>query len=327
MTDGKKVLLSLLIPPTSLLPTPPNLPLLLPLKSLLNKGFHKTHSLRPDIFGNNFVRLRTVEQVSDLPGKDGFTILLLEITDSETNGPGSGTISSSLDVARIVATGSVTDFGTEAVETYVERSKRKGGRAWEDHQDMKRGEVAPTSVSPEGPEVNKEQVDGDSFTGSENDTPNIDTATPQERSSDAIGVAERQRVHKFEITAFTVDPDVQAKGLGARVLEEIKWVAARSLYGGKLQKQMQNEDVLRSVWLESEQGMGEVKGVDLGKLKRMEEAKTAVVPEDRSKDGGQDEELAPEVVLMCTVATGTVPAGMWGTRKDCTWVYMETAKC
>ncbi|KAF2222452.1 hypothetical protein BDZ85DRAFT_263684 [Elsinoe ampelina] len=153
-----------------------------------------------------------------------------------------------------------------------------------------------------------------------------------------VETVEDEKVSKFEITAFAVDPDVQARGLGARVLEEIKWVTERGLYGGKLRGRMKDERVLSSVRLESQGKGGEVTGIDVDKLRRLEQEGTGNVLNGSEQHGNVDTDQ-PELVLTCvrelgteqyyqrrgfkTVATGTVPAGMWGAKKECTWAYME----
>jgi len=125
---------------------------------------------------------------------------------------------------------------------------------------------------------------------------------------------------KYEVTAFAVSPDAQARGLGARVLRELEWLVKRIPSRGNLRQWL--GDTMPTVAVE-----GALLGFDLDKIL------------SQHNDIAQQAGSAPQLVLFGiqelgteayyqrrgfhTVWTGAVPAGTWYSLNECTAVYME----
>ncbi|PSK60108.1 hypothetical protein B9Z65_1006 [Elsinoe australis] len=280
----------LLLPPSSLTSNPSHRPLLSHLQRLLNASYNATHTLHPSLFGTNFVRLPSPSDISALPLPHGFTVLLVDVDPHTREGT-------------VVATGSVKDFGDVEPGAYVERSRDSRAKEW-GAREREREEVE---------DAGREGDDGE-----------------KEIGAIVLGnEAGAEQVKKFEITGFGVAVGEGKRGLGARVLALIEEVVERGWYGVWLEERVrEGEFVVEDVRI----GGVRVEGVDLRKLEGI-----------GSNDGGKpgQVEKRPDVVLMCvrelgteayyakrgyrTVADGTIPTGMWGCKKDCTWVYMEKA--
>jgi GNAT superfamily N-acetyltransferase len=152
----------------------------------------------------------------------------------------------------------------------------------------------------------------------------------QERSG-ATTERSKEGAQKLEVTAFAVSPHYQARGLGGRLLNEIKWlVTARRLQGITTNA----APMVEGLGLSDSASTSPLEGIDLNRLKYiMSSVKT-------SKSDQVVQDTTPKLVLMAirelgneayyqkrgfrTVWSGTVPVGMWDCRKDCTMVYMET---
>ncbi|KAF4555757.1 Hypothetical protein D9617_2g057200 [Elsinoe fawcettii] len=317
MVENQEDLIPLLLLPSLLPISPSTLPLLSTLQSLLNRSFNHFPTVRPDLFPPNF-RAASPETVAQTPGKEGFFILLLS---PDVNG----------DV-RVVAMGAVKDFPYRGAEDHVVEVKRfwaqriagEGkGKVLEDVGTVEvKGEEVPALPSV----VEDEGVRG--IRGMNG------VSGPQEERKRDEG---KGRVKKFEVTAFGVEPDIQSRGLGKRVLREIRWVNERGLFGERIERKIERGHGLVRTWrLRGAEG-GEVKGIDLRNLRRTEEERSRSTQNGQSP--GEDDFEPPELVLMCvrdvgsenyylkqgfkTVADGTVPVGMWHCKKECTWVYME----
>lgn len=202
-----------------------------------------------------------------------------------------------LQVCEVVATASVKDFGDGDIETYAQWSKNLGGKHW-------------------ASKVRSQEQSGTS-----------------EQSNEESKIPEKSRegVQKLEVTAFGVSPHHQAGGLGARLLNEIKWLVASK----RLQRTTPNT-------LPMAEGLGvsdgastlPLDGIDLDRLKSW-----VTSTEADKLDHAVQETATPKLVLMAirelgneayyqrrgfrTTWSGPVPVGMWDCRKACTMVYME----
>lgn len=203
-----------------------------------------------------------------------------------------------LHVCEVVATASVKDFGDGDIETYAQWSKNLGGKQW---------------VS----KVRSQEQSGTS---------------EQSKEEHKIPEKSREGVQKLEVTAFGVSPHHQAGGLGARLLNEIKWLVVSKR---RLQRTTPNT-------LPMAEGLGvsdgastlPLDGIDLDRLKSW-----VTSTEADKLDQSVQETATPKLVLMAirelgneayyqrrgfrTTWSGPVPVGMWDCRKACTMVYME----
>jgi GNAT superfamily N-acetyltransferase len=133
---------------------------------------------------------------------------------------------------------------------------------------------------------------------------------------------------KFELTAFAVSPHHQAMGLGARLLNEVKWLLA----GRKFHSiAADTAPTVHGLGLSDAMCTSWVNGIDLDQLKQ--------VMEIQRPDNISQRIVSPKLVLMAirelgnelyyqkrgfkTVWSGTVPVGMWDCLTECTMVYME----
>lgn len=208
-----------------------------------------------------------------------------------------------------MATGSVKDFGDVEPGAYVERSRESRAKEW-GAREREREEVE---------DAGREGEDGRGEDDGEKEVGAIVLGSE----------AGAEQVKKFEITGFGVAVGEGKRGLGARVLALIEEVVERGWYGDWLEEKVgKGEFVVEDVRI----GGARVEGVDLRKLEGI-----------GSNDGGKPGQVVkrPDVVLMCvrelgteayyakrgykSVADGTISTGMWGCKKDCTWVYMEKA--
>jgi GNAT superfamily N-acetyltransferase len=157
------------------------------------------------------------------------------------------------------------------------------------------------------------------------------TKVGNQEHSRATSKQRKEGVQKFEVTAFAVSPHYQASGLGARLLNEIKWLVA----GRRLQRistvAVPMVDRLR---LSGSARTFPLEGINLNRLKSV-----MINAETSKSDQVVHDTTNPKLVLMAiremgkevyfkkrgfrTVWSGTIPVGMWDCRKDCTMVYME----
>ncbi|TGZ80570.1 hypothetical protein EX30DRAFT_341496 [Ascodesmis nigricans] len=200
-------------------------------------------------------------------------------------------------VVEVVATGSVKDFGEGAVEEYAQWSRNRSGSEWK--AGASGAGKPPTCVED--------------------------------------GERERKVVRKYEVTAFAVSPEYQAKGLGTMVLREIEGIVGC----GWLRKAVDEPGgvpLVEGLEIRIPGGSGEcvsVEAVDLDKLKE-DVGKREILKGYGERDGESEN---PKLVLMViremgqeayyqkrgfkSAWSGTVPVGMWDVRKECTMVYME----
>lgn len=137
----------------------------------------------------------------------------------------------------------------------------------------------------------------------------------------------KENLSKFELTAFAVSPHHQAMGLGARLLNEVKWLLA----GRKFQRIAADTAPIAHRLGPSDDATWLVNGIDLDQLKQ--------VMETQQPDNISQSITSPKLVLVAirelgnevyyqkrgfkTVWSGTVPVGMWDCLTECTMVYME----
>ena len=155
------------------------------------------------------------------------------------------------------------------------------------------------------------------------------TAGNQERS-EATTERSNEGAQKLEVTAFGVSRHCQARGLGAHLLNEIKWLVT----GRRLQGITTNAmPITEGLVLSDSESTFPLEGIDLNRLKYI------MTSAETSKPHQIQDTAKPKLVLMAirelgnetyyqkrgfrTVWSGTVPVGMWDCRKDCTMVYME----
>ncbi|KAF9888992.1 hypothetical protein FE257_008162 [Aspergillus nanangensis] len=157
------------------------------------------------------------------------------------------------------------------------------------------------------------------------------------RGSSGDTAGQKGGVKNPEVTAFAVSPHCQAAGLGARVLDEIKWAVGIDGHDSKLRNIIaKNSDaVVDGLQLSDSTTTFPLQGIDVNRLKD-------IIASGKTRKGENDalqDTTQPKLVLMCirelgnesyyqrrgfkTVWTGTVPLGMWDCKKECTMVYME----
>ncbi|KAF1974297.1 hypothetical protein BU23DRAFT_598366 [Bimuria novae-zelandiae CBS 107.79] len=113
----------ILLLPRHISSTPQRRPLLEQIKSVLNASYRITHGSRPDIFDTVYTRFPDAIQLTDIIGKDGFTVALVrsESTD-ERHGK----------CWKILATGSVKRWKEGKVETY----EQWGEKMWPESEEQ-----------------------------------------------------------------------------------------------------------------------------------------------------------------------------------------------
>ena len=193
--------------------------------------------------------------------------------------------------AEVVATGSVKNFGDGDASSYAERSENVGGAEWK---------------------AKREKALNDGM---------VDVAvTTNNRGK------EKPAIEKFEVVAFAVSPNAQAKGLGVRVLDDITWLASMYRPGSGLQHLIDASSEAGVSGLEIGESTS-IQGFDIHKLR---DAAAGVAIAECKK---------PQLVLMVIRELGTeeyykkrgfkakwkgdVPVGMWACLQNCTMVYME----
>jgi hypothetical protein len=276
-------IIPVLLFPQHIKSTPSHLPLLRSIQVLLNESYSKTYCAHPELFGTTHLRLADPAQLVDIIGENGFTIVLLDVSNVGEYGKAE---------VEVIATGSVKDFGDGDVEEYSKWSQNLGGSEW--------------------------------------------AAKDRSRVSDNKNIVkEKEAIRKYEVTAFAVSPNCQARGLGARVLKEIEWLVSSDSYGPRLRHALL-DGVARVDGIELKDSDVEslLEGVDLNKLKEFEQSiqvgETLRIEKNMEK---------PKLVLMGikelgneayyqrrgfkSVWTGTLPVGMWDCKKECSLVYME----
>ncbi|PNS20192.1 hypothetical protein CAC42_5642 [Sphaceloma murrayae] len=106
-------IIPLLLTPSLLTPTPQRIPLLTSLLTLINASYGANHFSHPHIFDTTHVRAHTPQDITDIPGHQGFTIVLLETEPGTPDPDLPGT------QVRVLATGSVKDFGPGSATEHV----------------------------------------------------------------------------------------------------------------------------------------------------------------------------------------------------------------
>lgn len=287
-----ETIVPILLLPQHITVTPDHLPLLKAIQTLLNESYTKTYCAQPEIFGMEHVRLADPAQLGDIIGKDGFTVILAHVTPDGPDGKA--------QLREIVATGSIKDFGNGDVESYAKWSKNRGGKEW----------AATREDTEQSSAQNGETVEGDG---------------PKENNVQK-GLAAGQ---KHELTAFAVSATMQARGLGARIIEEVEWLLInRHSWTSTSDRHKRSMPVVQ---VPGSEHAVHVDGFDVDRLRE----------ETKGLSGKEREGLTekPKMVLMGirelgneayyqrrgfeSIWSGTVPVGMWDCKKECTMVYME----
>jgi GNAT superfamily N-acetyltransferase len=200
-------------------------------------------------------------------------------------------------VCEVVATASVKDFGDGDLETYAKWSKNLGGKQWASKAR------------------NEEQIEN----------------SGQRKEEGKVPEKSREGLQKLEVTAFGVSPHHQAGGLGARLLNEIKWLVASKMLRGSAANSL---PMVEGLGVSDGASILPLEGIDLGQLKS-----SVTSTEAGRLNQAVQETATPKLVLMAirelgneeyyqkrgfrTTWSGPVPVGMWDCRKECTMVYME----
>lgn len=152
----------------------------------------------------------------------------------------------------------------------------------------------------------------------------------QEDSGVTPAETSKEGSQKLELTAFGVSPHCQSNGLGARLLDEIKWLVT----DGRVR-----DITADSAMAEGQESLGSastfpLEGINLNQLK-------SVVANGETSKSPQaiEKSFQPKLVLVAirelgnetyyckrgfrTLWSGTVPVGTWDCKKECTMVYME----
>lgn len=275
--------MSLLLLPEDVVATSPHLPLLQGIQTVLNEAYKKTYCSSHDIFGDDHVRLADPAQFVDLIKEDGFMVVVLRVQPQNTD--------EVPRAAKVIATGSVKNFGAGDVTAYAEWSENVGGAEWKARREKA---------------LNDGVVDKDSVS--------------KKRAK------EKPAIEKYEVVAFAVSPNAQAKGLGVKVLDDITWLASMYRPGSGLHHLINASPDAGVSGLK----IGESTSIQGFNIQKLRDAAAGVAI---------GEFKTPQLVLMVirelgteeyykrrgfrTKWTGDVPVGMWACLKNCTMVYME----
>lgn len=315
----------LLFPP-HVSPNPTTLPLLTALQSLLNVSYTATYCTRPDIFGTSHLRLADPANFADFIGVDGFTVAIfavksdMTLSQAENSNDIEGDAAMEGEVVELVATGSVNAVDDEDIRKHAQWAPRAKRAAQE-------RDLESNSLSTASEELNQKLQ-----------------ALYHERQNPPL-------IH--ELCAFAVSPAHQGLELGAHVLEAIEWLLSSDgaevldFARGVDASFYPREDLLSSFQIERG---GRVHGIDLDKVETLfdqrRSANVAVSGAKRLENDAVDgversaSQLSRRKLVLVAIrelgneeyyqrrgykslGTGTLPLGTWGSRAECTTVYME----
>lgn len=154
-----------------------------------------------------------------------------------------------------------------------------------------------------------------------------------------VGLApqKKEKVQKYEVTAFGVSPNCQGAGLGARILKEIHRLVSTNRNGISVWDTIADglqAPMVTGLELVDSDGTHQLEAIDLNKTEVLELNMKSALPKEGSQDMAK-----PKLVLMAIRElgneeyyqrrgfkaswSGIVPVGMWDCKKECTMVYME----
>ncbi|CAD6578704.1 MAG: hypothetical protein ASARMPRED_008810 [Alectoria sarmentosa] len=315
----------LLFPP-HVSPDPTTLPLLTALQSLLNVSYTARHCTRPDIFGTSHLRLADPANFADIIGVDGFTVAIFAVkSDAGQSQTGSsndieGYAAREGEVVELVATGSVNAVDDEDIRKYAQWAPRAKRVAQE--RDFESNSISTAS----------EKLNGKL------------QALYRERQNPPL---------MHELRAFAVSPGHQGFGLGAHVLKKIEWLLGSDgaevvdFARGVETPFSLGEGLSSSFRLENG---GLVPGIDFdevkilfGQRKIVDVAASGAKRLENDTVNGVERSSSQfsrrKLVLVAirelgnegyyqrrgykSLGTGILPLGIWGSRAECTTVYME----